>query len=59
MKLTDAMLCLDCNEVFEGCTACPRCLNKYSMSLSRVLNRKEPEREVVKLSVVKGKRRAG
>ena len=40
MKLDRAMLCLDCDEVFEIDTRrCPRCSSETMMPLSRFLDR--------------------
>lgn len=54
MKLRDANLCPDCDEVYSykeqihpynHYPICPDCGNKYSLNLGRVLNRKEANNE--------------
>jgi uncharacterized paraquat-inducible protein A len=47
MKLADAILCFECSWIFSTADhkTCPRCLNKYGLSLSRVLNLFREERQ--------------
>jgi len=43
MKLKDANLCLDCEEVFDRTNihACPACGNRHNLYLAPILDRKE------------------
>jgi hypothetical protein len=48
MKLKDAYLCPDCDEVFSitgHCPTCPVCANSHNLSLYKVLNRQEGKNE--------------
>ncbi len=60
MRLTDAFICLDCQWVFDSTeyTTCPRCCNKWTLRLSKVLNR-EPEKAQDGKVVLMKKRRMG
>ena len=61
MRLTDATLCLDCQWLYDAreFRACPKCLNKYGMSLSRVLNRSEAKVPVSENVIPMQKRKVG
>jgi uncharacterized paraquat-inducible protein A len=60
MRLTDAILCLDCSWIFsaQDHKTCPRCMNKYGLSLSRVLNRREESQIKENVVVLKKRRKA-
>jgi hypothetical protein len=43
MKLRDCLLCIDCEEVFSGPSACPACGSDATFPLSRWLQPVEQE----------------
>lgn len=60
MKLTDAFLCLDCNEVFGvqivSDARCPKCCNKFSWPLARFLNKTDKKSYTSEISVTYDKK---
>lgn len=42
MKIDDALLCVNCDEVYSSSEymQCPRCTSKMSLSLYKILNRR-------------------
>lgn len=54
MKLETALLCVQCDEVFEGNGICPKCLNRETLRIDKLIEGKpfegildtpEPEKE--------------
>jgi rRNA maturation endonuclease Nob1 len=48
MKLTEAFICLDCDEIFniKETKVCPACGNKYSIFLSKYIKPINSENDV-------------